>query len=131
MIEATALLLTALLFGGMLLFASGFAGVLYKSLPKETVGQVLRETFPRFYAFVITTATACAALVWPIDQLSAGALVAIAVTAIAARQILTPAINRATDTGQTTRFGWLHGLAVGLTLAHIVVAGWATIRFLD
>jgi hypothetical protein len=131
MVEATALLLTALLFGGMTLFAAGFAGVLYQSLPKPTVGRVLRETFPRFYGFVIAAAAVSGALVWFRDGLGATALAGIAVTALGARQVLTPAINRATDSGQTRRFNWLHGVAVALTMGHIVLAGWVVVRFLD
>lgn len=130
MINALALLVTALLFGGMTLFAGGFASVLYKALPAETVGRVLRETFPRFYVFVMAAAGAAAGLVAPNDPTAAIGLAGIAVTTVPARQILTPAINRATDNDQTSRFKWLHGLAVALTLAHIVAAGWVLTRFL-
>jgi hypothetical protein len=40
-----------------------------------------------------------------------------------------PAINRATDTGAKSRFKWLHGLSVCITLAHIALAGVALARF--
>jgi hypothetical protein len=40
------------------------------------------------------------------------------------RQLLMPAINRATDAGQRQRFQWLHGLSVLITLGHIAATGW-------
>jgi len=43
-------------------------------------------------------------------------------TAVAARQLLIPAINQATDLGNRKRFHWLHGSSVLLTLGHIVLA---------
>jgi hypothetical protein len=43
-------------------------------------------------------------------------------TAIAARQLLMPAINRATDSGNKKRFLWLHSFSVLITLGHIVLA---------
>jgi hypothetical protein len=39
-------------------------------------------------------------------------------------------INRATDAGEKTRFKWLHGASVLVTLAHIGLAGYALTRFL-
>ena len=44
-------------------------------------------------------------------------------TAVAARQVLIPAINHATDMALRKRFLWLHGLSVALTLIHIFLAG--------
>jgi hypothetical protein len=41
-----------------------------------------------------------------------------------------PAINTATDTGAKTRFQWLHGASVLITLAHIGVTGLVLTRFL-
>ena len=129
MIQATALLLTAFLFGGMTLFSAGFAGVLFRTLPPDTAAGVLRAAFPPFYLFVIVTALAAAALLWPSDALGAAALAATAITTIPARQVLMPAINNATDAGQTRRFNVLHGLSVAITLAHILIAGWVLTRF--
>jgi hypothetical protein len=129
--ETVAILLVALLFGGMTLFATGFASVLFKTLPPETAGTILRDTFPRFYLFVIATAVVAGGVLVPVDLAGAIWLGGIGVTAIAARELLTPAINRATDTGATRRFSWLHGLSVALTLAHIAIAAWVLTRFLN
>ena len=130
MINSIALLFTAILFGGMTLFSGGFAGILFRTLPSADAGRVLRAAFPRFYLFVIVTAVFPAVLLWPSDTVGAAALAAIALTTAPTRQLLMPAINRATDTGDTRRFGILHGISVVITLAHIIVAGWVLTRFL-
>ena len=124
-----ALLVTALLFGGMVLYSFGFAAFLFTALPAEIAGPTIRRAFPHFYLFVLVTAAAGALLLWPHDWLSALLLGLIAVTTLPNRQLLMPAINRATDTGATGWFKWLHGLSVVVTLAHIGMAGWALARF--
>ena len=64
-----ALLATALLFGGMVLYAFGFAAFLFTALPAEVAGPTIRRAFPHFYAFGIATATLAALLTWPADPL--------------------------------------------------------------
>jgi len=125
-----ALLVTALLFGGMMLYSFGFAAFLFTALPADMAGATIRRAFPHFYLFVIGCAGLAAGLTWPFDPVGATLLALVAVTALPARQILMPAINRATDTGAKTRFKWLHGLSVAITLAHILVAGLVLARFL-
>lgn len=124
-----ALLTTALLFGGMVLYSFGFAAFVFTALPSDVAGSTIRRAFPLFYLFVIGTAVAASALTSPFDSLSAGLLAAIAVTTLPTRQILMPAINRATDTGARARFNALHGLSVAITLAHIALAGIVLARF--
>ena len=53
----------------------------------------------------------------------------IAATVLPTRQILMPAINRATDIGAKDRFKVLHGLSVVITLVHIALAGYVLTRF--
>ncbi len=124
-----ALLVTALLFGGMVLYSFGFAAFLFSALPAETAGPTIRRAFPHFYLFVMLSAAVAAALLWPYDALSALLLALIAVSTLPTRQILMPAINRATDTGAKARFKWLHGLSVMITLAHIALCGVVLARF--
>jgi len=123
-----ALLTTALLFGGMLLFAAGFAAFAFKALPLPDARALIRKAFPPFYLFVMLTAGAAALLSWPRDPLSALGLASIALTTVPARQVLMPAINRATDLGLKARFARLHGLSVLITLVHIVVAAVIVLR---
>lgn len=124
MILSLAVLSTALLFGGMTLYSFAFAAFLFKTLPAKTAAQALRRAFPWFYAFVIVTSAAAALLWWPRDGAFAAVMAAVAVTTVPVRQILMPAINRATDAGLRMRFQWLHGLSVVITLVHIAATGW-------
>jgi hypothetical protein len=124
MIHSLAILSTALLFGGMTLYSFGFAAFLFSALPASTAGQVLRQAFPWFYGFVIVTASLAASLWWFTAPVPAMSLVAVALTALLARQVLMPAINAATDAGQRQRFKWLHGLSVVITLGHIAATSW-------
>lgn len=128
--EIVALLLTAALFGGMVLFSAGFAGFLFAVLPPDTAGASIRRAFPVFYLLVIGTASVAALTVWPSNTGSALWLALIAVTTVPTRQLLMPAINSANDRGDKRMFGILHGLSVLVTLLHIVVAGWVLARFL-
>ena len=128
MILSLAVLCTALLFGGMTLYSFGFAAFLFTALPAPTAGAALRKAFPWFYAFVIATAAAAALLWWPHDAKAAVLMAAVAMTTVPARQLLMPAINRATDAGQRQRFKWLHGLSVLVTLGHIAATGWVLVR---
>jgi Domain of unknown function (DUF4149) len=127
--EALGLLFTALLFGGMTLFAFGFAAILFTSLPVEQARRVIRHAFPPFYLWVIASATVSAGLLWYDDKSSAATLAAIALTTIPTRQILMPRINAASDVGNQSAFKWLHGLSVLITLTHIIASAAVLVRF--
>ena len=122
------LLLTAGLFGGMGLFAGGFAAFLFTVLPVDQARALIRRAFPPFYLFVIAIAGLGAVAACWVDSATALTLAAIALSTLPTRQVLMPAINRATDNGQRRRFAQLHGLSVLITLAHIVAAGWVLVR---
>lgn len=117
-----ALLVTALMFGGTVLYAFGFAAFVFTALPADTAGPLIRRAFPHFYLFVIGTSAVAAAVVAFFDPVSAAILAAIAGSGVYARQSLMPAINRATDAGDKSRFKKLHGFSVVITLAHIAAA---------
>lgn len=125
-----ALLVTALMFGGMVLYSFGFAAFLFTALPLDMAGPTIRRAFPHFYLFVIGCAGLAAGLTWPFDPVGAVMLGVVALTTLPTRQILMPAINRATDAGAKARFHWLHGLSVAITLSHIGLAGLVLTRFL-
>ena len=123
-----ALLITALLFGGTVLFAFGFAAFVFTALPAETAGGLIRRAFPHFYLFVLGSSTLAASLSLPGDRLSSLLMALVAVSTVAAREVLMPAINRATDMGEKRRFKLLHTLSVLVTLAHIGLAGFVLLR---
>ena len=128
MMLSAAVLCTALLFGGMTLYSFGFAAFLFTALPAPTAGATLRRAFPWFYVFVMAI-SALGALLWlPHDTLAAALLATVALTTLPVRQLLMPAINRATDAGQRRRFKWLHSVSVVVTLAHIAATGWLLSR---
>ena len=116
------LLIVAFLFGGMLLFSASFAAFLFRHLRPEEARMLIRKAFPPFYVFVIVSSALAGLLSVRSDAMVAGWLAVVVVSAVAARQVLMPAINRATDSGHKARFRWLHGVSVLLTLGHIVIA---------
>ena len=91
-------------------------------------GATLRLAFPWFYLFVVATAAVAALLWWSHDTMAAIVMAAVALTTIPVRQLLMPAINRATDSDDRLRFKWLHGASVLVTLSHIALTGWILAR---
>jgi hypothetical protein len=89
---------------------------------------LIRKAFPPFYLFVMVTSGLVALTSWSNDAFSAAWMAFTMLTAIAARQMLMPAINRATDAGQKKRFQYLHGFSVLMTLGHIVLAAVILVR---
>lgn len=128
MTHSLAVLTTALLFGGMTLYSFGFAALLFSVLPTQTAGATLRRAFPLFYVFVMATAVVAALAWWSHDVTAAIVMAGVALSTLPVRQLLMPAINRATDAGQRQRFKWLHGVSVLVTLSHIVATGWLLAR---
>lgn len=129
MLTTLSLWLASFLFGGMSLFSFGFAAFLLSSLPNNTARATIRSAFPFFYLFVLIVSMLTALLIWRIDHVSSLLMAGIALSVIPTRQWLMPAINRATDAGQRTRFKLLHGLSVGIGLTHIIVNGYVLARF--
>jgi hypothetical protein len=127
-LKISALLTTAFLFGGMLLFAGSFAAFLFKVMPIADARILIRKAFPFFYIYVIAASTAAAVLTAQQDMISSAVLAVIALTTIPTRQILMPAINKATDSDDWVRFMGLHGLSVVVTLAHIVASAVVLVR---
>ena len=128
MTHSVAILTTALLFGGMTLYSFGFAAFLFKALPASAAGAALRLAFPWFYLFVVATAALATLMWWSHDIAAAAVMAAVAFSTIPVRQLLMPAINRATDAGDRLRFKRLHGASVLVTLSHIVATGWLLAR---
>jgi len=129
MLLSASLLVTAVLFGGMALFSFGFAAFLFTALPVDVARLTIRKAFPHFYLFVIGAAALAAVLIGSRDLYSTAVLAATAATTVPTRQILMPAINQATDTGNKRRFNRLHGLSVAVTLLHLLGVGWVLTRF--
>ena len=119
----------ASLFGGILLFASGFGTLAFKLLDKTTARSLVRDTFPYFYLYVLANSGIAAAQSFFVDKSAFLLLILIFVTTIPNRQLLMPAVNKAADTGNKKTWGRLHGLSVIITLTHIALAG-AELKYL-
>lgn len=127
-LKISALLITAFLFGGMLLFASTFAAFLFKVLPQAEARTLIRKAFPFFYLFVITASALASLSTSTHDSTSTLILGLIALTTVPTRQVLMPAINKATDSSDWIQFNALHGLSVVITLTHIVATAVVLVR---
>jgi hypothetical protein len=125
--NTAALLVSSLLFGGMLLFSGSFAAFLFKSLPPAEASALIRKAFPPFYIFVAITSLIGALLALASSLFSASILALIALSIIPTRQILMPAINAATDAKLKQRFLVLHGLSVVISLGHIVAVAFVIV----
>jgi len=128
--SVAALIVVALLFGGMVLYSFGFAAFVFKALPAETAGALIRRAFPHFYLFVIAVSGPAALLLIPVDATSAALMALVAASTVPTRQVLMPAINAARDAGEMRRFAWLHGGSVVITLAHILITAYVLARFI-
>jgi hypothetical protein len=128
-LSATAMLLSSLLFGGMVLFSFGFALFALKHLPAAVARPLIRQAFPHYYLLVIITAALAALTAAPLDLLTSGLLAVIALSTILARQGLMPAVNAATDRGDKKRFSQLHGVSVLIQLAQIGAVVVCLLRF--
>jgi len=130
MLTLSALLLSAFLFGGMLLYSFGFAAFLFSHLPADDAGTMLRKAFPVFYLWCIAVSVLAAAIFIFLDNTSAMLMASVALTTVPARQQLMPAINAASDSGNKRRFNLLHGLSVLIGLAQIAVVGYVLTRLI-
>ncbi|MEM8959184.1 MAG: DUF4149 domain-containing protein [Pseudomonadota bacterium] len=131
-----ALFLSALLFGGMVLYSFGFAPLVFAQLPGDQAGRFIRGAFPWYYLFVLGVALVAGAVLAAVDPLGAGLMLAVAGLAVIARQVLMPMINRARDAqlagdgAAKRRFGQLHGLSVLINFAQLFAVAWVLARFI-
>lgn len=138
MIAFLALLATAILFGGMVLYSFGVAPFVFRSFPAEEAGRVIRLAFPWYYLFVIVVAALAAALLLAAgDARSAVVMAVIALIGVFARQALMPRIDAARegrsagDAAAARRFGRLHGVSVLLNLLQLASAAYVLHGFLQ
>jgi hypothetical protein len=136
MIQYLALLATATLFGGMVLYSFGVAPFVFRSFPAEEAGRIIRLAFPWYYLFVIAVAALAAILLLAAgNALSAVVMAVAAVIGLFARQVLMPQINAARerraagDNAAAPRFGQLHGLSVLLNFVQLALTGYVLYRF--
>jgi hypothetical protein len=134
--QFTALLLTATVFGGMVLYSFGFAMMLFKIMPMAEARVTLRKAFPYYYLFAIFAPFAAAGATVFVDLVAAVLLALTGALSIYARQVLMHQINRASDEdaagkeGAKRRFDLLHGISISIQLLQIGIVAYVLWRFL-
>lgn len=123
--DQIALLITAILLGGMTFFSFGYAPVLFKLLSMEEVRPILRGTFPYYYSVIIGLSALCAAFALTAGLTPAALLAVICASTLYARQILMHQINAAADREDKSAFGKLHGASVIIQLIQLGLCAWA------
>ena len=121
--QLLSILSVASLFGGMLLFSFSFGTLTFKFLNKATARTLIRNTFPYFYLYVIVNSALAAVFCFYVNAIACVLMSLVCATTIPTRQVLMPAINGASDSGDKKKWGRLHGLSVLITLVHIVLSG--------
>ena len=114
--------LIAAVAGVMLFFSVAVAPGIFKVLPAEWAGVYVRAFFPKYYAVLglITGLAAWFATALPARPVLWACAAAFALSLV----VLTPAINRARDSGAKGLFGALHGFSVVLNLAQLGALLW-------
>ena len=134
--DLVALLLTATLFGGMVLYSFGFAPFLFRELSPQQAGPLIRAAFPHYYLFVIAGALAAGLALLAVDARAVALMGWVAALGVASRQVLMPMINTARDAqlaGEPVaagRFKALHGASVAINFVQLGLIGWVLARFL-
>jgi hypothetical protein len=134
--EMIALLLTATLFGGMVLYSFGFAPFLFTQFPPDAAGPAIRAAFPHYYLFVTLGAVASGLALIPLDGLAVALMGWVAALGVLSRQALMPMINAARDAelagdgAASGRFKALHGASVAINFLQLGLIGWVLARFL-
>ncbi len=109
-----ALLATALLFGGMVLYSFGSAAFLFSSLPAMQAGPLLRRAFPHFYLFVLVASVVAALCLLSNDMTGTALMGLVAATVIPTRHVFVPAINWANGLCRINRVKGLLPLSPGI-----------------
>lgn len=114
--------------GGILLFASVVAPVTFVALDATAGQRFLRRVFPRYYLFlIVASAIGTATIVFKHPRLGM-LMAAIALSTVAVRQLVMPAINAARDAelagdaAAGRRFRLLHRAAVIVNVVQLLVA---------
>lgn len=126
-----ALLVTAIVFGGMVLYSFGFAPFVFTHLEAADAGKMLRSAFPWYYMFLMITGAASAFALIFVDTLGAQLMLLVVLIAMVAHFVLMPRINAARDQGEAGKslFDWLHRASVGLNFVQLGLIGWVLARF--
>ena len=113
---------TAILLGGMVYFAGVFAPVVFRNLPADVAGGLIRRVFPVYYLVGLVLAALAGVVALPGRPVEGAVLLAVAVGFLFARQVLMPRINAARDSGADARFSRLHRFSVAINMVQLLAA---------
>ncbi|MCU0985250.1 MAG: DUF4149 domain-containing protein [Acetobacteraceae bacterium] len=125
---SVALFATALLLGGMVMFAAVVAPTVFRALEPAPAGRFLRRIFPVYYIYAAGLAGAAAFAFVPLAWEAAIVMGVVAAGFVFARQALMPRINAyrdaelAGDASAKTPFARLHRLSVAINLGQMLLA---------
>lgn len=105
--------------GVMLFFSVAVAPTIFKVLPQEWASAYVRKFFPKYHAVLGATCLLAAVLPGspPVKLLALVCALLFAISLF----LVTPAVNRASDSRNRRRFGILHGTSVGINLIQLVL----------
>jgi hypothetical protein len=112
--------------GTMLFFTVAVAPFIFRVLPAQYAAVYVRSFFPKYYAVLGLASLVAAWLAAPGAVAGEVRVVALAVAVLFAVSlvVLTPAINRASDTKNRRAFGWLHGASIVVNLGQLGALLW-------
>jgi hypothetical protein len=134
-LSAIGLFATALLLGTMVFFAGGVTPLVFRGLPPEQAGPLIRRLFPVYYLWLLALSAAGAIALLPVRPMEAGLLAAIAGMTIWLRQVLMPRINALREAAQAGNeeagrgFRLAHRLSVAANLMQMLAAAVVLARF--
>ena len=133
-LQFVALLGSAAVAGGILLFASVVAPATFAALDATAGQRYLRRVFPRYYLFLIVAAAIASACAIGFHPRLGMLLALIALSTLVIRQVVMPMINAARDAelagdpAAGGRFRLLHRAAVVVNVLQLAVAGFVMFR---
>jgi hypothetical protein len=132
---SVALFATALLLGGMVMFAAVVAPSVFRLLEPAAAGRFLRGFFPLYYVYGAALAGAAAFAFVPLAWEASVVMAVVALGFVFARQGLMPRINAyrdlelAGDESAKKPFSRLHGLSVAMNLGQMLLVAAVLIMF--
>jgi hypothetical protein len=132
-LHVLAVLVVAVQFGGILLFAAMFTPLVFRNLPAETAASFLHSVFPVYYRVMGILALVAALPLVPgqsyMGEISA--LVAVALGYVVLNTIVRPAANKARDEDRRGAFRQLHRLSVAIHLVQFAVISVVLVRLIQ
>lgn len=117
-------LLCAGVMSGVILFQSSIvASSIFKILPEENAGLLLRNLFPKFFLFLISLAilSTISAFLSDLNFVPFGLIELISFLAMLICYLIIPKTNQARDEKKDSLFAKLHTVSVSLTLLVLIL----------